>query len=270
MRSTPGRCSSPAKPMPQSTRIHCRRRSRPEAVEGGVHADLAEAAERNEDKLVLGSTPSRCLEVSDQRRDAGCRRGGKIEIAGVDQFRCRRRCAAAGRPASIEALGTMPLRVARRQAAPSPVSPSPAARASHPARIARNAAGVVRASRARRRRARPTQRDSAANNASARASRRSARRGRWPDRRASLGAAATLTPKPITTAKPPPSGPMSFEQEAGDLGAVEEKVVRPFEREPRRREAGPAATASCSARPATKPSCGATAGSHGSTSSRLA
>ena len=50
-----------------------------------------------------------------------------------------------------------------------------------------------------------------------------------------VGAKATLTPNPITMASGPSgSNPVPFEQEARDLGAVEQQVVGPFQGEARR------------------------------------
>ena len=50
-----------------------------------------------------------------------------------------------------------------------------------------------------------------------------------------VGAKATLTPNPITMARGPSAPkPVPFEQEAGDLGAVEQQVVGPFQGEARR------------------------------------
>ena len=75
----------------------------------------------------------------------------------------------------------------------------------------------------------------------------SVRRARSPDRAGRVGAAATLTPKPITTANAPPPIRCPLEQEAGDLAAVEQagrSAISARERgagagPPRRRRAAP-------------------------------
>ena len=71
-----------------------------------------------------------------------------------------------------------------------------------------------------------------------RSPRRRQRPGRWRDRASSAGKLATLTPMPSTTASTIPPAAFGLRQNAGDLGAVDQQIVRPFAAEPPARRAG--------------------------------
>ena len=103
------------------------------------------------------------------------------------------------------------------------------------------------------------------------------RAGRKPPTDPSSGKASLrggdmqLTPQPITQAEPPSRRACPLDQDAGQLGAVMQQVVGPFDAQAARLGRSTARTASASATPATKPSCGSERRSAaGSISSRLA
>ena len=144
-------------------------------------------------------------------------------------------------------------------------APMPAARSSQSARIARERHRRPPRCRAARQAAKSRAEGSGERLEQARRGRRGrdGSEGAPPDRACPSGAVATLTPKPITTrsgapmrwprAAVPPALPPSRRRSFGHFSA-------------RRGAPTPAtaSTASCRARPATKPSCGASAGSQGS------
>ena len=180
-----------------------------EAVEREVHADLADAAERHEDEFAGRSAII-----------AATSRGGKHSPA-VIASSCPSAAAASGGP-SRRASRTC--RRARGPASRTTMSPpSPAARASQSARIA--AKPAPRSHCASRASHRAGQRARTARPASPR---RRAPQDRSPDSGVVAGWCAQLTPMPTTVAVAAADA-LRLEQDAGELGAVEQQVVRPFQ-----------------------------------------
>ena len=195
---------------------------RPEAIERAIHADFAEAAERREHEL-------------------RCRRSSRIGLS-----------SAAPRAASASA-------VIRKMSAASIVSTTPSRFSLRRPRSSRPSNTPSRAPRARwrrgsacrgRRRPRARRRESERKAGAARPGReRFARSGtpacrtarspsaagrEWPrarssDRQALLASDETLTPMPTIAARRRAGRRYAIDQQARELGAVVDEVVRPFE-----------------------------------------
>ena len=212
IRSMPGR-SSPANDTPRSTTSHLRLRAVAEAVEREIHADLADAAERREDEFVGGRPSGAHL---------ACGRRESTSPAVIALDDCRRQRAASAGPCRRASRSVPASSRSGSRTAISP--PMPAARASQSARIAAKPAPASHcASRA------AIARDERAQAARPASRRRRAPQDRSPDTACRAGWCAQLTPMPIDRRRAAADA-LAFDQDAGELGAVEQQVVRPFER----------------------------------------
>ena len=217
-----GRCPA-GSPRSRTTRRHRPRasaaRARAEAVEREIHADLADAAERREHQFspcgpAIGGSTARAL--GERRRRP---RWPALSPSGSAQHQ------AAGVVERLEPAGKLASADRTRIGLP-----SPAARASQSARIG----GKARAAVPLREPRRPSRRDSAANRLSGDGATPAAA-SRSRDSPCRPGWCAQLTPMPIATTA---VAALALDQDAGELVAGDQQIVRPFQGEPRRRGPG--------------------------------
>ena len=216
MRSTPGR-SAPAKATPKSTASQVRSSARTEAVEAEIHADLADAAERQEDQFVARA-PRHQRTVSRRPPKKTSPAADRLARAVVARRATRR-------PSLVEGLETAVERTRSARLTADRLA-EPAARSSHARRIAAKPRPRSQTRELRghaHRRAPRTAPPASTGTPSARA--KSSPAWAVPAR----DARTQLTPMPTTTAKRAAGSFSPSTRMPATLRAVEQKIVRPFQ-----------------------------------------
>ena len=210
IRSMPGR-SSPANDTPRSTAIQVRLPPVAEAVEREIHADLADAAERREHEFAWrpsGALPARERNTSPAVIASSC----AVRQAQHQAARLVERLERAGE-------------LAIRRGAPRMSPPMPGRTREPVGADRRKARAAIPLREPRDHRAATARANSVSGVTATPCGRKIGRRIGVP-----AGWCAQLTPMP-DDGRGLAADALAFDQDAGELGAVEQQIVRPFQRE---------------------------------------